>query len=153
MRKVLGVLALTVASAARAADAVPLVEAVQAGDAATVRALLRRQPAAVNTAAADGMTALHWAVRANDDAGPVPAARQADVKAANRYGMTPLALAAQNGSAEVIELLPRPVPKSNTASPDGQTPLMTAARTGSAPAIKALVGARRRPSTCRTRDG
>ena len=65
---------------------------------------------------------------------------KADVKAANRYGITPLALAAQNGNAEVIELLPKAGADANAAAPDGETPLMIAARTGSAPAIKALVG-------------
>ena len=62
-----GLLALTMASAACAADAVPLVgPRRKRGDAAAVRALVRRQPATVNVAAADGMTALHYAVRAND---------------------------------------------------------------------------------------
>ena len=103
---ILGVLALTMSSAAYAADAVPLVEAAKRGDAATVRALLRRQPASVNVAAADGMTALHYAVRANDTALVQALLRaKADAKAATRYGITPLALAAQNGSAEMIELL------------------------------------------------
>ena len=44
------------------------------------------------------MTALHWAVRANDAPTVQMLIRAgANVNAANRYGMTPLLLAAQNG--------------------------------------------------------
>ena len=61
-----GLLALAVAS--RAADA-PTARACvrrrQAGDAAAVRALMQ-QRADVNAPEADGTTALHWAVRADD---------------------------------------------------------------------------------------
>ena len=139
MRIILGVLTLMLSSAAYAADA-PLVEAAKRGDAAAVRTLLRRQPASVNVAAADGMTALHYAVRANDAALVQSLlSAKADVKAATRYGITPLALAAQNGSAEVIELLAKAGADVNAQALDGQTPLMIAARTGSAPALKALV--------------
>ena len=57
----------------------------------TVRALLK-QRANVNVAEADGTTALHWAIR--DRRTPVAEAlirAGANVKAANRYAMTPLA--------------------------------------------------------------
>jgi uncharacterized protein len=148
---ILGVVALTMASAAYAADAVPLVEAARRGDAATVRALLRRQPASVNVAAADGMTALHYAVRANDFALAQALLRaKANARAASRYGVTPLALAAENGSAEMIELLVKAGAEINAQESDGQTPLMIAARTGSAPAIKALVG---HGATVKVQDG
>lgn len=142
MRTILTLLAVMLSSSlAWAADAVPLVDAARRGDAATVRALVRRQPALVNVAAADGMTALHYAVRANDVAMVQVLLRaKADAKAASRYGITPLALAAQNGSAELIELLAKAGADVNAQAQDGQTPLMIAARTGSAPAIKALVG-------------
>ena len=141
MRTIPGVAALVLVSVVSwAADAVPLVDAARRGDAATVRALLRRQPSLVNVAAADGMTALHYAVRANDVALAQALLRaKADAKAATRYGVTPLALAAQNGSAEMIELLAKAGADVNAQSLDAQTPLMIAARTGSAPAIKALV--------------
>jgi hypothetical protein len=84
--------------------AATLVDAVKAGDRSAVRALLKN--ADVNAAEPDGTTPLHWAVRADDadtvrlllDAG-------AKTKAANRYGVTPLSLAAVNGSAPVIEML------------------------------------------------
>jgi hypothetical protein len=41
-----------------------LIDAVKAGDRASVRTLLSKTT--VNAAEADGMTALHWAVRADD---------------------------------------------------------------------------------------
>ena len=54
----------------------------------------------------DGTTALHWAVRL-DNIGLVRAllAKGAKVGAANRYGVTPLELAAVNGSTPMVELL------------------------------------------------
>ncbi len=53
-----------------------------------------------NQPAADGTTALHWAAR-NNDAVLVDRLLRAgaDAKAANRYGVTPIALACENGSA------------------------------------------------------
>ena len=48
-----------------AGSGVSLIDAVKAGNRAAVRALIR-QRADVNAAEADGMTALHWAVRADD---------------------------------------------------------------------------------------
>ncbi|MCY3847127.1 MAG: ankyrin repeat domain-containing protein, partial [Acidobacteria bacterium] len=82
-----------------AARDVPLVEAVKAGSAESVRALLD-QRVDVNVAGPDGTTALHWAVRGEAaalvglliDAG-------ADVGATNRYGVTPLSLACVAGNA------------------------------------------------------
>ena len=44
---------------------------------------------------------------------------KADVKAATRYGITPLALAAQNGSAEMIELLVKAGADVNAQASDG----------------------------------
>ena len=73
------------------------------GDSATVRALLAKK-ADVNAAAADGTTALHWAVQ-RDDVAMVEALLRAGAKveAATRHGVTPLQLAATNGNAAVID--------------------------------------------------
>src|SRR5713226_474834 len=71
-----------------------LVEAAKKGDQQAVHALLQK-PSDVNVAAADGATALHWAVQ-NDDREMVDMLIRAgaDVKAANRYGVRPLSIAA-----------------------------------------------------------
>ena len=50
-------------------------------------------------AEADGTTALHWAVRADDlELVRLLLRAGANARAANRYGVTPLQLAATNGS-------------------------------------------------------
>ena len=90
--------------------------------------------------AADGTTALHQAADRDD----LPAAQRlvragADVKAANRYGVTPLSLACTNGNAAMIELLLQAGADPNAALPGGETALMTAARTGKVGAVKALL--------------
>jgi len=122
-----------------AAAPVSLIEAVKAGDAQAVRAILK-QRADVNASEADGMTALHWAVRANDmDTMQLLLRSGANAKAANRYGVTPLSLAATNGNAAMIEALIKSGADPNAALPEGETVLMTAARTGKPDAVKALV--------------
>jgi ankyrin repeat protein len=63
----------------------------------------------------------------------------ANVKAANRYGVTPLYLAAVNGNAVVIEKLLKAGADANAVSTEGETALMTASRTGSVDAVKALI--------------
>ena len=122
-----------------AAVPVSLIEAVKAGDAQAVRAILK-QRADVNASEADGMTALHWAVRANDmDTMQLLLRSGANAKAANRYGVTPLSLAATNGNAAMIEALIKSGADPNAALPEGETVLMTAARTGKPDPVKALV--------------
>ena len=65
----------------------------------------------------------------------------ADVKALNRYGLTPLELAAENGDAAMIELLLKAGADPNGTVPGGATPLMTAARTGKVNAVRLLLAA------------
>src|SRR5262249_23029160 len=93
-----------------AATPVSLIDAVKAGDAQAVRALLKQRPN-VNASEADGMTALHWAVRANDmETVQLLLRSGANSKTENRYGVTPLALAAMNGESSMIEPLIKPEP-------------------------------------------
>ena len=104
-----------------------------------MRALLRQQ-VDVNAREADGTTALHWAVRGDavDIAlSLIRAGAAAD--STNRYGVTPLILAATNGNAVVIEALMKAGADPNDAMPEGQTVLMAAARTGKVDAVKALL--------------
>ena len=63
----------------------------------------------------------------------------ADVKAANRYGVTPLYLACQNGSAAMIEKLLKAGADANATVTEGETALMTASRTGNPGAVKVLL--------------
>ena len=59
--------------------------------------------------------------------------------AVNRYDVTPLALAALNGSAGMIERLLEAGADPNRPNPEGETPLMTAARTGNRLALTVLL--------------
>ena len=119
----------------------PIINAVKAGNLAAVQSLIK-QRADVNTAEADGTTALHWAARA-DNLEVMRALIRAggDVKRANRYGVTPLQLAAVNGSAPMVKLLVDAGADVNAVLPEGETILMTAARTGRPEAVKILLDA------------
>ena len=83
---------------------------------------------------------LHEAVHRDD----LPAAQRliaagADVRAPNRYGVTPLSLACTNGDGPMVELLLKSGADANTALTGGESALMTAARTGRPEPIKALI--------------
>jgi len=111
----------------------------------------------VNTPEADGTTALHRAVYAGD-ARQVRSLLQAGARpeAANRYGMTPLALAAASGNTELLALLVESGASVNAADAalrDGQTTLMLAARTGRADAIDLLVRHGADPKAVERRTG
>jgi ankyrin repeat protein len=135
-------LVLCAAVAASAAASFPLIDAVRAGDRARVRVLLKQQPAALKHAEADGTTALHWAVRADDrEMVRLLLTAGADVTAATRDGVTPLALAAINGSPSMTDTLLKAGAQPNVALPEGETILMTAARTGQPEVVKLLLKA------------
>ena len=122
-----------------AASDVQLVEAARAGDTAAVRALLEAN-LDVNTPWPDGATALHWVVNWDDvETAALLITAGARVDATNDYGVTPLSLAATNGSAAMIELLLTAGADPGTALPSGETALMTAARTGKVDAVEALL--------------
>jgi uncharacterized protein len=122
-----------------AAPEVPLIEAVKKADHAAVRSLLQ-QKVDVNLPEADGMAALHWAARLDDvEAADLLIRAGAHAKAATRYGVTPLSLAAANGHAAMIERLLEAGADANGALPEGETPLMSAAATGNVAAIKTLL--------------
>lgn len=108
-------------------------------------------PAVAAGQPADDAAALHRAAHAGDaaavgrllDAG-------AEVDAATRLGVTPLALAAAHGHAAAVELLLRAGADPNRASPHGETPLMAAARTGVVDSVAALL---RRGAAVDAREG
>lgn len=134
-----GLLAATAAAATAQPPRVPLIEAVKAGDAGAVEALIETG-ADVGAAEPDGTTALHWAAHQDDlrlAARLLEAGAAAD--ATTRYGVAPLALAATNGSAGMLEMLLDAGADADRASGEGETPLMTAARTGVVPAVEVLL--------------
>ena len=138
---VLILLATVVASpAGAAASDSPLADAARDGDVERVRTLIAER-ARLNAAQGDGMTALHWAAF-NDDheiAGLLLAA-DANVMVRTRVGaITPLWLAASNGSAEMIDRLLTTEADVNIPTATGGTALMAAAMSGNVEAIDLLV--------------
>ena len=88
----------------------------------------------------DGTGALHSAAYQDDlQTAQLLISAGADVKAANRYGVTPLSLACTNGNGAMVELLLQAGADPNTALFGGETALMTAARTGKVEVVKALL--------------
>ncbi len=137
---VLLLVAMAAAPAAAAASDSPLADAARDGDVEQVRALIAER-ARLNAAQGDGMTALHWAAF-NDDheiAGLLLAA-DANVMVRTRVGaITPLWLAASNGSVEMIDRLLTTEADVNIPTATGATALMAAAMSGNVEAIDLLV--------------
>jgi ankyrin repeat protein len=120
------------------ADAL-VADAAERMDRALIKTLLQRR-VDVNVPQVDGMTALHWATYQDDlDTATLLVRAGANVKATNRYGVTPLSLACTNGNGAMVELLLLAGADPNAALPGGETPLMTASRVGSLPTVKALL--------------
>ena len=126
----------TYAATAEVADA-----AMQA-DRAAVRAALARK-ADVNAPQVDGTTALHWAVEHDDlELTNLLIQAGARVAARTREGVTPIQLAAINGSGLMLDRLLKAGADPNAAlTPSGDTALMMAARTGKTDAVRVLVEA------------
>jgi ankyrin repeat protein len=138
-RRTFTIALLLCAGAVPAGAQVAIVDAVKAGDAARVRALIDKR-VNVNERQQDGTTALHWAVdRDQRDIVQMLIRAGADVKAANRYGATPLFLASVNGNAGTIAMLLEAGADASSANADGETALMVAARTGRPEAVSALL--------------
>lgn len=117
----------------------PIADSARRRDLEGVRAALAAK-ADVNAPLADGTTALHWAVRADD----VPMVQMllrhgSKPDAANRYGVRPLALACENGSSAAVELLLQAGANPSEPLPSGETPLMACARTGNPRTVQMLL--------------
>lgn len=129
-------LAFTFPAFAAASD---IADAARAGDSDAVLELLAGD-ADPNLAQVDGTTALHWASRYDDIAlAQALVEAGADAQARNRYDVSPLGLAATNGSARMISLLLDAGADANEAGIEGETVLMTAARTGNVEAVEVLL--------------
>jgi uncharacterized protein len=126
-----------------AADAdTRLADAARARDMAQVRRLLQQPGLDVNAPGQDGTPALHWAVRVNDVETAAALIRAgADPRRANRYGLLPLSLAAQNANAAMIRLLAESGADANAPDGAGESPLVAATTLGSVDAVQALLDA------------
>ena len=123
-------------------DAAPgLIEAVKAGDAARVRALLEAG-ADPDAAQLDGSSALLWASH-RDDVETVRLLIEAgaDASAGNDLGATPLWAASENGSTAVLRTLLAAGADPNRELLSGETPVMVAARAGSGEVVRQLAAA------------
>jgi ankyrin repeat protein len=117
-----------------------LAEAARQGDKETVRGLLK-SGADVNSAGADGMTALHWTALKDDvDLARMLLYAGANVRATTRIGgYTPLLLASKNGNVGMIAALVEAGADPDGATANGTTALMLAAASGKADAINVLL--------------
>src|SRR3989454_9780612 len=118
-----------------------VVEAAMSGNRDAVRTLLK-DGADVNTAQADGMTALHWAAQKGDvELAQVLLYASANVRATTRIGAyTPLLIASRNGDAAMIDTLLQAGSDPNGATTNGTTALMLASAAGKLDAVTVLIG-------------
>ena len=116
-----------------------LADAVESRNAEAIDQLFEEK-ANVNDAQVDGMTALHWAVF-HDELKLVSRllGRSADPRLKNRYDVTALSIACQNGNASIAKALLEAGADPNAALRGGETVLMTAARTGDLETVQLLL--------------
>jgi ankyrin repeat protein len=131
--------ALVSATSFGAQSRIPLIDAAEAGDEFTVSTLLA-EGASVDDRRVDQTTALHTAVREDHPSiARMVLSAGADAVATDRYGITPLYLAAVNGNEEMIRLLLDAGADPNAIAPQGETALMTTTRTGLTEAMQVLI--------------
>jgi ankyrin repeat protein len=129
------------ATAANAATS-DVADAAMRGDREAVRAALARK-VDVNAPQVDGTTALHWAVERDDvELAELLLGAGAHATVRTREGVTPLQLAAINGSAPMLGRLIKSGADPNAPlTPSRDTALMLAARTGKTDGIRLLLEA------------
>jgi uncharacterized protein len=116
-----------------------LVQAAARADLAAVRMLLRER-AEVNGPDADGSTALHHAVWADDLAMTDELIKAgANVAATNVFRITPIYIATENGNAAIARRLLDAGANVNTTDSTGDTLLMAAVRAGNRDLVQLLL--------------
>lgn len=153
-RASLALAALLLAPVMAHAATATIADAAMRGDRAAVRTGLARK-ADVNAPQTDGSTALHWAVERDDlEMADLLIRAGARVTAATREGVTPLQLAAINGSAAMLtRLLKAGVDPNMPLTASRDTALMMAARTGTVDALRVLLEAGARVNAQETWGG
>jgi ankyrin repeat protein len=126
---------------------VQFVRLAEQGNTEAIRELLAREGDArpdVNAAQGDGMTALHWAAFLDDiELAKLLVEAKANVEVETRVDkISPLMLAARNGSAPMIRLLVEAGAWVNRPTETGATPLMAASMTGDVDAVRVLLDAK-----------
>lgn len=138
----LGTALLTAASLQQglSAGAAGIVDAVRAGDAAKVKALIEADPALVAAKDDTDRTPLHWAARGTSHAVlAVLVEKGADLNALDRGGIAPIHSLASRGDTAGLTLLLDKGADVNLASAQGETALHHAARAGRVEAVRLLV--------------
>lgn len=116
-----------------------LVQGAARGDIAAVRLLLRER-VEINGADADGSTALHHAVWADDLAMTDELLKAgANVAATNVFRIAPIYIAAENGNTAIARRLLDAGAEVNTTDGTGDTLLMAAVRSGNEDLVRLLV--------------
>lgn len=134
------IVALALTGPALAADS-RLADAVRDRDDRVVSALLAQRGIDVNAPEADGATALHWAAHFNDLALTERLIKAgANVNAANRFGVTPLILAASHGrGARVVEKLLAAGANPDALTREEENALLLASRAGDTDSVRLLL--------------
>jgi len=137
--KSLAYLAITLLPFAGMAADSNVADAAMRADKVAVRALLEKK-ADVSVPAADGSTALHWAVESDDiELLEMLLQAGADVKAKDRFGFSPLYFAISNNNLEMVRRLLKGGADANETDIAGDTLLMLAAREGNADILNVLL--------------
>jgi len=140
IRRALGSIICIAALVAASPSESPVADAAQRGDRDAVRALVQSGED-VNAAQADGMTALHWAALEGDaEMTQTLILAGATMRSSTRIGSySPLHLASQAGSAQVVSALLEAGADPTLFTSTGVTALHFAAQANSPEAVMALV--------------
>lgn len=130
----------------------PVVQAAKDADWARLSSLLSAQ-SNVQAVYGDGTSALHWAsYHDNVQAAVELIERGIDVDSITDLGVTPLWLAADNGSSAMVDALLEHGANPNLNLLSGETLVMTAAHSGNAALVRSLLAAGASPQGAVTRD-